>query len=98
MASHRDPVFRGREQEAAEDGPAEAEEHFVGVPLQRGNGGGGQGEGAGKDGGPQQGQAQAGQAGEGEEGAKAHQPQRVFGKFHDGVSAWAGQRQLAGPT
>ena len=35
IAADADPVFAGGQQEAPEHGPAEAEEHFVGMPLDR---------------------------------------------------------------
>ena len=82
IAADADPVLGRRQQKAAEDGPAEAEEHFVGMPLDRREilRRGGQDALENQD--PDDRQAQPGEAGEGEERPEADQPQGVSAREH----------------
>ena len=82
IATDADPVLARRQQEAAENGPAETEEHFVGVPLDRREILRGGGQDALEDQDPGDRQAQAGEAGEGEEGPEADQPEGMGAGEH----------------
>ncbi len=82
IAADADPVLGRGEQKAAEDGPAETEEHFVGVPLDRREILRGGGQDALEDQDPGDRQAQAGEAGEGEEGPEADQPEGMGAGEH----------------
>jgi hypothetical protein len=81
-ATHLHPVFGGGEQEAAEHGPAEAEEHLVGVPLERAHRARRGRQLAGEHQRPQQRKGQPGQAGEQEKRAEADEPEGMGRQFH----------------
>ena len=72
-----DPVLGRGQQEAAKHRPAKAEEHFVGVPLNRSEAACRCFNGATEHQPPGDRQDNPGQAGQGEEGPKADQPERV---------------------
>ena len=85
-AAHLHPVLGGGEQEAAHHRPAEAEEHLVGMPLERAHRAGRRRQRAGEDQRPQQREGQPGEAGEQKEGAEADEPEGMGGEVH----GWAG--------
>ena len=82
VAADLHPVFAGSEEEAAEHGPAEAEEHLVGMPLKTREGRRRRLDDACEHERPQHRQAQAGEAGQREEGTEADEPEGVSGKAH----------------
>src|SRR5574343_147084 len=83
MAAHIDPVFRRCQEKAAENCPAKAIEHLVGVPADRIEAALRQADLATENQNPQQRENDAGQAGEAEKRTKADQPERVSRRKHD---------------
>ncbi|MPM85706.1 hypothetical protein SDC9_132787 [bioreactor metagenome] len=77
IAADVDPVLGRGEQEAPQYRPAEAEEHLMGMPLNRCERRVRGRQAAAEHQRPGDGEEHAGKAGEGEEGAEADEPQRV---------------------
>jgi hypothetical protein len=94
VAADLHPVLGRGEQEAAEDGPAEAEEHLVRVPLAGRERCRWRRQRAREDQRPEHRQAESRQAGEGKEGSEADQPQRVGRKAHAGSVLWVARERL----
>jgi hypothetical protein len=86
VATDIDPVLGRGEEEATEHRPAEAEEHFVGVPLDGCKARYRARHGAAEDERPEQWQKHPGQAGQAEEWPKADEPERVSRKRHVNLS------------
>jgi len=92
VAADIDPVLGRGQQEAAKYRPAEAEEHFVGVPLHRGVAVFRSGQGAAEDQCPDHRQTQARNAGQRKERAEADQPERMCLELHGEPFAEMGLR------
>jgi len=85
MAANADPILGCGEQKAAENRPAEAEEHLMGMPAQPVDRACGQAA-AGENLDPDERQQGAGCAAEQEEGTETDQPERMTHNGHDAFS------------